>query len=212
MGQQPFSDNTPAGKILAHLQRHGEAAIKELEEVLGVSTTAVREHLTNLQARELVATRLVRRGPGRPHLAYFLTPKAQELFPKEYDTLINLLLRELTQRAGPDQLQNILDAVGARLAEEYRAGVAGEQLHERLAALRAELESRGIPADIQPAGDGLSLFACPYLDVAQEHAAVCRMEQRMLEQVLGEKLHLEGRIREGGRSCHFSVNPPKPET
>ncbi|HEU4329193.1 MAG TPA: DeoR family transcriptional regulator [Roseiflexaceae bacterium] len=212
MGQLPFSENTPANKILAHLQRHGEAAIKELEEVLGVSTTAVREHLTNLQTRELVATRLVRRGPGRPHLAYFLTPKAQELFPKEYDTLINLLLRELSQRAGPDQLQSILDAVGARLAEEYRAGVSGEQLHERLAALRAALESRGIPADIQPEGDGLSLFACPYLDVAQEHAAVCRMEQHMLEQVLGEKLHLEGRIREGGRSCHFSVSPPKQDS
>lgn len=206
MAPLTFSDNSPAVKILTHLQRHGEATVKELEDLLGISTTAVREHLTHLQARDLVATRLVRRGPGRPHLAYFLTDQAQSLFPKEYDTLITMLLRELAQR-GPDQLQSILDAVGARLAEEYRGKVAGAELHERLNALRQALESRGIPADVQPSGDGLRVFACPYLDVAQEHAAVCRMEQHMLEQVLGEKLRLEGSIREGGRSCHFSIKP-----
>src|ERR1051325_8826414 len=116
-----YTNESPAGKILAHLQRHGEATVRELEEVLQVSTTAVREHLTHLQARELVATRLVRHGPGRPHLVYFLTPKAQSLFPKHYDTLVNLLLREIAGQEGPERLQVILDAVGARLAEEYGA-------------------------------------------------------------------------------------------
>lgn len=210
MAPLTLSDNSPAVKILAHLQRHGEATIKELEDVLGISTTAVREHMTHLQARGLVDTRLVRRGAGRPHLAYFLTAQAQSLFPKEYDTLITMLLRELAQR-GPDQLQTILDAVGARMAEEYGSKIAGGELGQRLDALRQILEARGIPTDVQPSGDGLRVFACPYLDVAQEHPAVCRMEQHMLEQVLGEKLLLEGSIREGGRSCHFSVKPPEAE-
>lgn len=211
MARLTFSDNSPAVKILAHLQRHGEATVKELEDVLGISTTAVREHMTHLQARDLVDTRLIRRGPGRPHLAYFLTAQAQSLFPKEYDTLITMLLRELAQRSGPDQLQTILDAVGARLAEEYGSQMTGGELAQRLDALRQILEARGIPTDVQPSGDGLRVFACPYLDVAQEHPAVCRMEQHMLEQVLGEKLLLEGGLREGGRSCHFSVKPPAAE-
>ena len=51
----------------------------------------------------------------------------------------------------------------------------------------------------------VELFACPYLDVAQEHAGVCTMERRMIEQVLGETIALEGTIREGRRSCHFTV-------
>jgi DeoR family transcriptional regulator, suf operon transcriptional repressor len=196
---------SPAGKILAHLQRHGEAAVKELEDVLEVSTTAVREHLTHLQAKELVATRLVRRGPGRPHLVYFLTPKAQSQFPKQYDTLVNMLLREIAGQEGPERLQVILDAVGARLAEEYGAQVFGGELPERLAALRGALEARGIPAEVQPSGAGVELFACPYLDVAQEHAGICAMERRMVEQLLGETIALEGTIREGRRSCHFTI-------
>jgi predicted ArsR family transcriptional regulator len=205
MTVMPYAPESPAGRILAHLQRHGEASVKELEELLGISTTAVREHLTHLEARDLLATRLVRSGPGRPRLEYFLTPRAQELFPKEYDTLITLLLREIASREGPDRLQVLLDAVGARLAEEYRGQISGEDLAERLMRLRDALESRGIPAEVQSSGEGLRMFACPYLDVAQEHEAVCAMERRMLESVLGETIQLEGTIREGMRSCRFTV-------
>jgi predicted ArsR family transcriptional regulator len=198
---------SPAGRVLDYLQRHGEATVKDLEELLGISTTAVREHLTHLQAKDLVATRLVRSGPGRPHAVYFLTTEAHSLFPKEYDTLTNMLLREIASQDGPARLQMLLDAVGARLAEEYRDQVAGDGVEERLAALRAALERRGIPIEIQPSGDSFRLFACPYLDVMQEHAGVCAMERRMVEQVLGEQIVLEGTIREGRRSCHFTVVP-----
>ena len=202
-----FSPDSPAGKILDYLQRHGEASVKDLEELLGISTTAVREHLTHLQARNLVTTRLVRRGPGRPHALYSLTAEAQSLFPKEYDTLTNMLLREIASQEGPARLQGLLDAVGARLAEEYRDQVAGGALSERVLALREALERRGIPVEVHPSGESLSLFACPYLDIAQEHAGVCAMERRMVEQVLGETIALEGTIREGRRSCHFTVVP-----
>ena len=58
---------------------------------------------------------------------------------------------------------------------------------------------------LRESGDGVEVFACPYLDIAQEHAGVCTMERRMIEQVLGETIALEGTIREGRRSCHFTV-------
>lgn len=200
-----YTAESPTGKILDYLQRHGEATVKELEELLGISTTAVREHLTHLQARDLIATRLARHGPGRPHAVYFLTAEAQSLFPKEYDTLTNMLLREIASQEGPARLQILLDAVGARLAEEYRVQVTGDDLSARLVALRNALERRGIPVEIQPEGDSIRLFACPYYDVAQEHAGVCMMERRMVEQVLGEQIVLEETIREGKRSCRFTV-------
>jgi predicted ArsR family transcriptional regulator len=202
-----YSSESPAGKILAYLQRHGEATVKDLEELLGISTTAVREHLTHLQAKALVLARLARNGPGRPHAVYFLSAEAQNLFPKEYDTLTNMLLREIASQEGPDRLQVLLDAVGVRLADEYRGQVAGAALPERLAALRAALEQRGIPVELLPDGDSFRLFACPYFDVAQEHAGVCAMERHMVEQVLGEQVILEGTIREGRRSCRFTVVP-----
>jgi predicted ArsR family transcriptional regulator len=83
--------------------------------------------------------------------------------------------------------------------------VAGAEIEDRLLSLRAALEQRGIPVEVQPAGEGLRMFACPYLDVAQEHAGVCAMERRMVEQVLGEQIVLEETIREGKRACRFTV-------
>ena len=50
MAVTQYTAESPAGKILDYLQRNGEATVKDLEELLGISTTAVREHLTHLQA------------------------------------------------------------------------------------------------------------------------------------------------------------------
>ncbi|HMP43320.1 MAG TPA: TrmB family transcriptional regulator, partial [Roseiflexaceae bacterium] len=75
--------------------------------------------------------------------------------------------------------------------------------------LRAMLESRGIPVEVQESGSEVELFACPYHDVAQEHAALCAMDRRMLETVLGTTIELDGTIREGRRSCRFHVAAPQ---
>ena len=77
-----YAPDSAPGRILAHLQRSGEASVREFEDLLGISTTAVREHLTNLEARGLITARLIRQGPGRPKLSYSLLPRANDLFEK----------------------------------------------------------------------------------------------------------------------------------
>lgn len=195
-----------ASLILNHLQRHGQATIKQLEDVLGVSTTAVREHLAHLQAENLVAITTVRNGPGRPRFVYKLTKKAQSLFPKQYDLLMNLLLQEIAAEGGTRQVDFLLERVSKRLAEEYADRMSGIDVQARLLELRKMLESQGIPAEVRQADDALHIFACPYLDVAQEHAAVCTMERHMLEQVVGKKMRLENSIRDGHHHCRFVIN------
>ncbi len=200
-----FPVSNSASLILNYLQRHGQATIKQLEDVLGVSTTAVREHLAHLQAENLVAITTVRNGPGRPCFVYKLTKKAQSLFPKQYDLLINLLLQEIATEGGTEQVDFLLERVSKRLAEAYADRISGIDVQERLVELRKMLEARGIPAEVRPSGDALHIFACPYFDVAQEHAAVCTMERHMLEQVVGKKMHLEDSIRDGHHHCRFVI-------
>ena len=208
-----YAPDSAPGRILAHLQRSGEASVREFEDLLGISTTAVREHLTNLEARGLITARLIRQGPGRPKLSYSLLPRANDLFPKEYGTLVTLLLRELASHSNPELLQSLLDAVGERLAAEYDLHISGDTFEQRLDCLRALLEERGIPVNVATGDDGahLHIYACPYYNVAQEHPAICAMERDVLQHVLGEEIRLEGAIREGKRSCNFVVErPPAP--
>jgi DeoR family suf operon transcriptional repressor len=207
-----FREGTPAGDILHYIQRHGSATIKELEIALDVSTTAVREQIANLLGDGLLKSTKVRQGAGRPSFRYMLAAKAQALFPKGYDVLINLLLEEILAVEGRDKLQQILDRVGRRLADQYtdesEAAQEGELLRDRLMGLAQALDRRGMPIDVIELSEGnfiVSEYACPYFDVAQEHSGVCTMEQRMMEHVLGRKVELTKRIVEGHHGCQFHV-------
>lgn len=198
-----YSASSPAGQILQHLQRAGEATVKDLAALLGVSTTAVRDHLMHLQAEGLVTVRAERHGPGRPRLVYTLSDQARSRFPKQYDRLITGLLRELIDQEGPAKVERLLERVSRRLAEEYTDRMEGADVVERLNELRRLLEQRGVPAEVAEDGDGIRLFACPFYDVVQDHPEVCSMERQMIEYVLGEKLALESTIREGAHTCRF---------
>jgi DeoR family suf operon transcriptional repressor len=205
MTSMGFTTESGAGKIVDYLQRNGEGSVKDFAALLGVSATAVREHLVHLQADGLIVARAERRGPGRPRLVYGLSEKAQSLFPKQYDRLISVLLRELIALEGPDKVAQILDGVSQRLASEYADRMHGTVVAERLGELRRLLELRGVPAEVAPEGAGITLFACPYYDVAHMHPQVCSMERQMIEYVLGEKLDLQNSIREGAHSCNFTL-------
>jgi predicted ArsR family transcriptional regulator len=204
-----FRDSSPASIILRHIQRQGQSTIKELEDVLGVSTTAVREHLAQLQANGLVETSTMRYGPGRPRLVYTLTAKAQSLFPKHYDLLIHLILEELATEGGIEKMNRLLERVSVRLANEYTDRVNSDDVQVRLDELRQTLEEKGIPVGVQPSGTSFNIHSCPYFDVARQHGEVCMMERNMFEQVLGEKIVLEQSIRDGHHSCCFTLDRQK---
>ena len=204
-----FREGTPAGDILTFIQRNGSATVKELEDVLGVSTTAVREQLTHLTNQELITTNKIRQGPGRPLYRYILTAKAQALFPKGYDVLLNLLLEEIVATDGPDKLALLLNNVGRRLAAtSANSHPANDALRERLMGLAYTLTQRGIPINVVERPEGgwtLSEYACPYFEVAQSHEGVCSMERQMLETALGREVELTRRMVEGHHGCHFTV-------
>ncbi|MBP8251225.1 MAG: winged helix-turn-helix transcriptional regulator [Herpetosiphon sp.] len=206
-----FREGTPAGDILLFIQKYGSATIKELEEALGVSTTAVREQVTHLTNQGWIAPSKIRQGAGRPLFRYTLTAKAQGLFPKGYDVLLNLLLEEILEHDGAEKLQSLLTNVGKRLAtlntpnQPFR-----DALRERLMDFVYTMNKKGVKFNLEQLQDGswiVSEYACPYFEVAQSHDSVCSMERKMMETALGHKVELSQRIVEGHTGCHFVVTP-----
>src|SRR3972149_1576785 len=100
--------------ILQYLQRHGRATVKELGQLLGLTSTGIRQPLTVLERDGLVEAHEERGRVGRPTLVYSLTDEADALFPKRYDMLAGVILEEIRSEDGNEKLHKVLHRVAAR--------------------------------------------------------------------------------------------------
>lgn len=202
----------PTWRILEFLQRRESATIKELETMLGVTTTAVRQHLASLQAEGYVERRRVHAGVGRPHHAYSLTEKKHELFACHCDDLALTLLQEVFALEGEEKANQLLERVSARLARQYSATVRSAVLQERVQEMADALQDKGVLSDVRAERDGehetimLQTYNCPYHELAQEHREICEMDKKMLREVLGSDVDLSSCMMDGHASCTFVVS------
>jgi predicted ArsR family transcriptional regulator len=202
------NSESPTGQILEFLKRRGSATIKELEELLGITTTAVRQHLNGLQSAGYIARQRVSSGVGRPHHVYSTTPKAHELFACHCDDLALTLLDEVFAAEGEERATWLLERVGNRLAEKYARTVRSEVLQERVEQLAVALQQRGVltQVDIQDENTFiLKAYNCPYHELAHEHRAVCEMDEKLIRQVLKSDVSLTSCMMDGHAGCSFVV-------
>lgn len=200
--------NTPAGRVLKVIQMRGSASIKDVASDLDVTASAVRLHLTQLQARGAIRAEKVREGVGRPYYVYSVTPEAHSLFYKDYGDLAKLLLEEVAETQGTDALQDVLRRVGDRLAEMYRDQVWGQQVADRARSWAELLEQRGVPVEIEKTDEGYVLreYGCPFHNVAVENRAVCEMERQVMARLLESGVRLTQCVLDGHRGCQFSIS------
>ena len=200
-------DTSPASQVLKLLQQQGKLTIKDIEAALGVTTTAVRQQLTALQAEGLVSTKTVREKRGRPHAVYRLSDKGQKLFAHGYENLAQVLLEEVLERSEPETVRQLLQRVSTRLGAQYAEQVQGKELENRLQQLVLVLEQRGIISKVEEE-DGafvLTEYGCPYYGLAQAHREICSMEIEAMQQVLGSEVILNQSQLDGHHGCQFQV-------
>ena len=198
---------SPLWQIIEYLQRQGSATIKELEDLLGVTTTAVRQHLTTLQVEGFIERRTVHAGVGRPHHAYFTTAKVQELFACQCDDLALTLLQEVFLLEGHDKTNLLLDRVGSRLARKYASTVRASALQERVKELAGTLNGNGVLTDAVMHDNAIMLrtYNCPFHELASEHREICEMDTNMMRKVLGSDVNLSACMLDGHAGCTFVV-------
>ena len=204
----------PIWRIIEHLQRNGPATIKEFESLLGVTTTAVRQHLQTLQSDGYIERAEVKTGVGRPHHVYTMTHAANDLFACHCDDLALTLLEEVFAMEGSVKTTQLLDRVGERLAKRYASSVRSTVLRERVDEMALALNQKGVLSDVR--GDdtrggaesvSLQTYNCPYHELAHEHREICEMDEKMMGQALGAKVSLSSCMMDGHSCCTFSVTP-----
>lgn len=185
------SDRLPEGTKRALLDRlvRRERTAEQLAEKLGVSATAVRQHLGTLAGLGLIERRKAGTRGGRPAFLYRLSELGRRAYPKRHDLLVRELVTTLMAREGEERTLSIVTEAARHLAEKVE-GEVGSGSAERIEAIAGWLEAEfAWEADVETTpGGGLRFVVhrCPFQAVSAVHPNVCgAFFQALLEGMTG---------------------------
>jgi len=203
-------DSLPPGRraVLSVLKQTGESSAEEVAQVLGVTVSAVRQHLAPLEEHGLVAHRDERPGPGRPRRHYCLTPAAESLWPKRYGQLANQLLTFIDD-ADPHLVEQAFEHRRRARTERARTRLAGKDFDDRVRELARILDDDGYLASCERQGDGswrVVEHNCAILDVAERYGEACGSELAFLRDALPDAdVQRTAHMMAGAHVCAYGI-------
>ncbi|HKP54051.1 MAG TPA: helix-turn-helix domain-containing protein [Chloroflexia bacterium] len=173
-----FASST-RGKIILLLRRSG-LTVDELAQSLGLTDNAVRAHLTSLERDGLVEQRGVRRGQGKPSYCYYLTPDAEQLFPKPYSLVLNHTFDLLEKRLDPEEVRDMMRALGREIAGNQ--ALRGDDFRSRVMSAAEVLNDLGGLAEMEEGEDEFRIrgYSCPVAEIVPNHPEVCLLIEALL--------------------------------
>jgi predicted ArsR family transcriptional regulator len=193
------------GKIL-DLLRTKEHTVNELAAALGLTDNAVRAHLSSLERDGLVHQSGLQPGFRRPHVMYTLTPDAEQIFPKSYGVLLDLLLIVISRQLSPKELRAAMRAVGKRVADNHLLEVKGKSRNKRIEAALRILKDLGGSATFEES-DGKHFIrgnGCPLAAATSRHPEACLIAETLLSEIIGAPVK-ECCIHGSAPSCRFEI-------
>jgi predicted ArsR family transcriptional regulator len=180
------SPPTTRDQVVALLLREGRT-VTQLAEELDLSLTAVRAHLTALEAEGLVeVVRRERGGVGKPPFVYELTLEGERFFPRAYGELFGSFLEAAGSHLGRERVVEILRDAGRRLARSHRP--SGDlDAADRVAVAIGLVEELGGRVELSEEEGALVVrgFSCPLAEVVRARPDACVMLETLLSEILG---------------------------
>jgi predicted ArsR family transcriptional regulator len=193
------------GKIL-DLLRTKEQTVNELAAALGLTDNAVRAHLLSLERDGLIHQSGSQPGFRKPHARYALTPEAEQVFPKSYGVLLDLLLAVISRQLSPKELRAAMRQVGKRVADDHLLELKGKSRSERIDAALRILKDLGGSATFEKS-EGKHFIrgnGCPLAAATSRHPEACLIAETLLSEVIGTPVK-ECCIHNGAPSCRFEI-------
>lgn len=197
--------------ILEYLLNHKDGAtLDELASHLGITKTAVKEHILKIESRGYLTFTDSKGSVGRPRRRYLLSEEGHDAFPKQYSWLSNALLGLLAQDMGAAGVSKLMKSLANQVAKSMESKLKNEKstsgLLGKINGIMNELGYRTTlkQSDVRK-GAVLEATNCVYHSVAKEHPALCAFDVQFLENVSGMKVTLETCIARGGSVCRFCL-------
>lgn len=183
-----------------------------LAKELGITSVAVRQHLSDLETEKLVEPHQssTSGGRGRPAVTWRLTPAADDFFPNGHEELAVGLIHGLRAAFGEAGIQRLVESRTATQIKAYRKALSqADALRQRLELL-ADIRTReGYMAAVEEADGGYLLVEhhCPICAAARVCTGLCSSELEVFQEVLGEDVRVErtDHVLAGANRCAYRV-------
>ena len=199
-------------QLLRHLLRNKSGApVDELTRALGVTRTAVRQHLASLMRDGLVAPAETRPTGGRPEQLFVLTDEGKEAFPRHYSWFAQLLIEAMTKEHGATGLRVRLGRIASAVVVQLRAREPRkENARQRVEKLATLMDELGYDARMaKDVGGTLAIDAdnCVFHELAMKNPEICQFDLALLGGYSGSKVELHECMARGGHVCRFRFRP-----
>ncbi|MAM19970.1 MAG: transcriptional regulator [Bacteroidota bacterium] len=198
-------------KALQILKNKGEITIKELAELLGITTEGARFQIMKLDSNGLVKSENRSKGRGRPKQFWSLTAKGHSRFPDAHAEMTVKLIEKIRTSYGEAMLEEVINATSADNRANYsRQITTNDSLSSKVEKLAAIRDREGYMAKAREQEDGSFLLVenhCPICSAAKVCQGFCRAELQTFREVLGENVEVERveHILSGARRCAYVV-------
>lgn len=199
---------TARHKVLAYLTKNRIVSAREISRSLKMSAATVRHHLRILASdgRLESATVQTRPGRGRPEKVYTL-PRAAlgDNLSALSDALLEEAGRTFVAPAVQLRMQQRMEALAKRLAAE--SDFKGHPVAKRLNLTVEKLNQMKYHARWEAGAGGPRIIFghCPYAAIIAKRPELCRMDELLLKELMGQSAEQLTTIREGGSSCVFAM-------
>ena len=197
-----------AGRLIEHLRRR-PMTVDELAAALGLTRTAVRLQLANLERDHVVEQRGSRRGASKPSRLYGIAAAAELAFSQAYVPVLTQLLHVLSRTMAPGEFDAVMRAVG-REAMGDRAAPRGP-LRDRVGHASALLNELGGVSEVVEEDGALLIrsHGCPLAAATAIYPEACNAIESLLSEFVGSRV-TKCCDRDDRARCCFEVSEAGP--
>jgi predicted ArsR family transcriptional regulator len=210
MGTPGNSQQAVLNQLLEH--KSGRT-LDELVASVGLSRTAVNQHLIALERDGYIRKGASRKTRGRPQHVYVLTDEGSNSFPRQYSWFSKLLMQMLRERLGEEEAGRYMYDLGVKMSADLIPRLVGKNRVERIAEIVQIMNETGFVARLaSPHGaDKLPRVECKncvYHDLSKDYPEVCRFDVGFLTGLMGAEIEHQECMHRGGSACRFRFIPP----
>jgi predicted ArsR family transcriptional regulator len=201
-------------EVLSYLLEHKTGAtLDELVTAMGLSRTAVNQHLMTLEKDGHVRKAAPRKTGGRPQNVYVLTEEGTNTFPKQYSWFSKLLIQTLREQLGEAKVSDYMYDLGVRLSAGLIPRLVGKNRVERIDEIVKVMNETGfIARTTTPDGTDklprVECMNCVYHDLSKDYPEVCRFDIGFLSGLMGAEVEQQSCVQRGADVCRFRFVPP----